>query len=107
FLDEDADTGHLRTQGVLSHVVINNFLLLIGREGNVVVKVEVAVQRGDPLEGPALIPGLSLQFLQWPARDGDERNIALFEMIDDAVEVVGPEGTAFAADLPFRPEHEV
>ena len=41
------------------------------------------------------------------ARDRDEGDVALREVDDDAVEVVGPERAALAAGLPLGREHEV
>ena len=38
---------------------------------------------------------------------GGEGDVALTEMGGDAVEVVGPERAALAADVPFGREHEV
>src|SRR5262249_23957020 len=80
---------------------------LLGRERDVVIEIEIAPVRRYPREAPAhaLLVGVDLR--QWGARDGRERQIAMLEMDQDAVEIVGPEGARLAAILPIGSESEV
>src|ERR1700730_8311703 len=50
---------------------------------------------------------VGLELARGRARDGDEADVAVIEMDDDAVEIVGPERTALAALVPTRVEHEM
>src|SRR5207245_6744211 len=62
---------------------------------------------GDPLEAPphSLLEPCDLG--ERGARDRDEAGIAVLQVDDYRVEVVGPEGARWASLVPLRREHEV
>src|SRR6185295_1919354 len=105
--DEHADPRRLRRPEPAGLVVVDRRLLLLGREGDVVVAVEVVAIGRHPLEAPAHTFPVALQFLKRRARDRHQRHVAVAQMHHGAVVVVRPERAALATFLPVRPEHEV
>src|SRR2546425_1181620 len=77
------------------------------READVEITVEVAAERGDPLEAPPHAPFVGLDVRARRIGGHDEGSVAVREMHVDAVEAVGPERTAVTPFLPVGPEHEV
>src|SRR5437868_10082665 len=108
-LVEHADPRQVRARGLLPGVVVVDLAAgeLVGRERHAEVVVEAGAAGRYPLEGPAEPPRISLQLGQRRARDRDHRDVAVGEVLDDAVEVVGPERARLAAGLPVGAEHEV
>ena len=106
-VDEHAHPRRLRRPEPAGLVVVERRLLLLGREGDVVVAVEVVAIRRHPLEAPAHTLPVALQFLKRRARDRHQRHVAVAQMHHGAVVVVRPERAALAAFFPVRPEHEV
>src|SRR6516162_10845232 len=72
-----------------------------------VVPVEVAPEGRDPLEAPAHAPFESLQLGLWRTRHRNHGHVAVGQMNNRRVVVVGNEGTRFASFGPFGIEHEV
>src|SRR5262249_20705000 len=106
---KDADTGRF-FPAKLSLAVVVHIFALFGRvrgEGNLIVKIEVAMERGVPRERPAHTLTIGFQPLHWCAGDSDQRSVAMVQMHTDPVEIVRPEGATGATFVPIRPKHEV
>src|SRR6266576_5646910 len=80
---------------------------LFRRERHVIVKIEIRIARGDPLEIPAHPLLVVCQLGVRRTRDGDHRHVALLEVRADAVESVGPQRAVRAACCSARLKHEV
>src|SRR5215471_7280223 len=72
-----------------------------------IVKVEIAVERGEPLEAPAhaLFEGLDL--LKRSPRNGHKAHIAVRQVNTGAVERVGPERALKTSFVIIGTEHKV
>ena len=101
--------GRLRAREAGHAVVVVDRAVdpLLGREADVEVAVEVVARRRDPVELPAHALPEALDLGQRRARDGHERDVAVRQVHEHAVGVVGHVRAARAALLPARPEHEV
>src|ERR1051326_9452365 len=72
-----------------------------------IIGIEIAAERRHPLEAPAHAFLELFDLGQRRAGDDDERNIALRQMHDAAVEMAGEIRAARAAGFPARTEHKV
>ena len=72
-----------------------------------VVEVEVAAERGHPFEAPAHAPLEGFDLRERRAGDHDECHVALRQVDNGAVEMVGEIRAAGAAFLPARAKHEM
>src|SRR5215475_11285340 len=80
---------------------------LLGPERGLVVVVEVAWLRGDPLEAPALALAVVLDPLERRAGDRGEDRILARQRTLEAVQMVTQHRAAGTAVLPFRRKHEM
>lgn len=108
-LGEDAGTrtffaGELALGVVVLHLASG---LFFRREGNVIVKIEIASERRDPLKLPAhaLLEGFDLG--ERRARNHRERGVAIGQVRGRAVEMIRHLRAAWATRLPAGAEHEV
>jgi len=81
--------------------------LRLRAERDAVVEVEVALERGDPMEAPAHSLLVRGELGERRARHRDHRDVARLEVDDVCVEAVRPERAVRAAFVPGRIEHEV
>src|SRR5712664_3441681 len=93
--------------GRSSKLLKNTPLARAFREGDVIVKVEIAGDRGDPAKLPAHPLAICLELCDGPARDGDEADIVMLEMLPRAVDLIREQRAAGASLLPIGTEHEV
>src|SRR5262245_8091674 len=77
------------------------------REGDVIVEVEVASARGHPAECPAHPLAIGLKLCDRRARDRDEADVVMLEMLPRAVDLIREQRAAGASLLPVGAEHEV
>src|SRR6266436_1270343 len=108
-LAEDADARELIYPGIgpLLKVVEDAPLAGAVREGDVIVEVEIAGGRGDPAKLPAYPLAVGFELLHWSARDRDETDVVMLEMLARAVDLIAEQRTAGASLLPFGTEHEM
>src|SRR6266849_4516956 len=106
---EHADSLTVRVVGVHSRLVVErrSTVGFLRGKGRLIVKVEIALERGDPLEAPshALFERLDLGKLG--PRNGHKGHIAVIEVNPDAVEIIGPEREVRTPFVPLRGEHKV
>ena len=96
--------------GKRRHFVIVHRLaagLFLRRRRDVIVEVEVAAARRHPFEVPAHARFEFIDLRQRGARHDDERHVALREVDDGTVKMIGQERAARAAGFPVGAEHEV
>src|SRR5882724_896376 len=82
-------------------------LSLFRREGDVEIKIEICLERGEPLKPPTHALLERRGFFPRRAGNDGERRVALSDVKVPAVEMVGPKEAMLATFLPARPEHEV
>ena len=106
---EHAQTGTFVAWELLHRVVIVHLGpgLLVRRKRNVIVEVEVAAERRNPLEVPphAFLERFDLR--QRCPRDHCQRHVACREVRQRAVKMVGHKRAARASLFPVGMEHEV
>src|SRR5882762_3450941 len=108
-LIEDACTWSFLAPKLDHVVVVWDFPfrhLLLG-ERDVVVAIEVAPERRHPLEAPAHTLLERLDLGQWRSRNHNQRNVAIRQMNQTSVKMIGHKRAAWAAFFPSRTEHEV
>src|SRR2546422_2816357 len=108
-LVEDAQAGGLLAREFArGEVVVHDALRrLVLRERHVIVEVEVGPVRRHPREAPAHALLERFDLPERRSRHRQQRHVALREVHDGAVDMVGQEGAARAPFLPPRAEHEV
>ena len=105
---EDARARHLVAVDLLLLVIVFDiFVGLVVLEGDVEIEIEIAAEGRHPREAPAHAPLEGLDLGKRRAGDCHERHVALGEVDEGAVEMIGKIGAALAAFLPVRPQHEV
>src|SRR5579864_319185 len=109
-LVEHADTRQfvaveaLRRDVVHVEVVVHlAFGPLFGRERHMIVVVEVAAMRRHPAKMPAHAFPERFDFRKWCARHSDIGDIALLDMQQRTVDMIGQERAAWAPLVPVRP----
>jgi len=76
-------------------------------EGHEEVVVKSVLERRHPLEAPSHSPFVVSQFAVGCTRDRQETYVPVPKVLVNTVEIVRPEGAAFAACIPRRIKHEV
>ena len=108
-LVEDAGARQLIHPGIglLREIVEDDPLARAVREGDVIVEVEIAGGRGDPAKLPAHPLPVGFELGDRPARDRDEADVVMLEVLPRAVDLIREQRTAGASLVPFGTEHEV
>eukprot|EP01136_Pigoraptor_vietnamica_P030119 Opistho-1_new@88919 len=108
-LEKGADARRLLDREGAHRVVVVDLAarLHLRRKADVEVVVEVAAVRGQPGKAPAHALAETLDAGQRRARDRHQGDVALRQVRQHAVGVVGHEGATRAALFPVRAEHEV
>src|SRR5436190_2433845 len=106
-LCEDAEAFTIRVPRSQRLVVEDGLVLPLRPERDVVVVVEVVLERRHPLEAPAHPLLVRRDLRQRRARDRDHRHVAGLQVENDRIEIVGPERADRAAGVVLRIEHEV
>src|SRR3974377_213872 len=99
---------HASARPLLAREAFNEFVivknlaasLLPRRERHLIIGIEIAAERRHPLEAPAHAALEVFNFGQRRSRDDYERYVALRQMNDRAVEMVGEKRATRAAGLP-------
>src|SRR5215472_17878633 len=106
---EHADAGSLGHRGLDRSIIINDLALfeLLWGKRHVIIVVEVAAERRHPIEAPTHPLLKYRQLRDWRPRDRDQDDIALVQMDQHPVEVIGPERAARARFLPARIKHQM
>src|SRR6266566_137224 len=106
-LGKDAGALTVRVPRGERPVVVDGFVLLLRREEDSVIVVEVVPKRRDPGEAPAHPLLVCLDLRERRSGDRDHRHVPMVQVLNHRLEVVGPERANRAAGLILRIEHEV
>src|SRR5215471_4301533 len=90
---------------VVVHHLAAGFFLCCRRY--LIILIEIAAERRDPFEAPAHAALERFDLRQRRPRDDDKRYVALRQVNDRAVEMIGKERTTWASCFPAGTEHEV
>src|SRR5258708_6027560 len=108
---EDADPPPVQIQraGIGSAIVVEprSIVGFLGGKRHVIVKVEIARSRGEPLEAPSHPLFERLDLGQGRPGNGYKGRIAVIEVNTAPIECVGPERAGRTPFLPLRIEHKV